>query len=76
MQQLHAKIRDDSPYYHEQMPMAKNNPAWGWPFPVVIKQQPRTKDRDFIVEGGPGGCYTLADVNLFVIDQNNEIQIL
>ncbi len=75
MQQLYAKIKKSSPYYREQMRLAKNNDAWGWPFPVENKHQPKTRDIDYVVQGGPGQIYRLADVNIFIIDLEKEIKI-
>lgn len=72
-QQLYAKIKRSSKYYSKQAPMAKADPQlYGWPFPVSIEKQ---KFGDHVVQGGPGGQYRLSDVNLFVVDNDQEIRI-
>jgi hypothetical protein len=56
MQQLYAKIKKSSKY---------DGQGDGKPFPVTIDG--RGYD-DYLIQGGPGGCYRLGDVNLYVLD--------
>lgn len=62
-QQLHAKIKRTSKYFGQSAPGALFSvfldPACG----------------DYCVQGGPGGQYRLADVNLFVIEDGQELRI-
>ncbi|MEA2115077.1 MAG: hypothetical protein U9P36_06810 [Thermodesulfobacteriota bacterium] len=70
MQQLYAKIKKSSKYFH-QNEMARKNGEF--PFAVEISN---FDDPDlYFVQGGPGGQYRLTDVNLFVKNGSNEIRI-
>lgn len=58
---LFAEIKKSSKYHH-QAQWAKDNPMWGgYPFPVTIAPDPC----GYVVQGGPGGQYRLADVTLY-----------
>jgi len=70
MQQIYAKIKKSSKYYGQNQ-MAKQEGVF--PFPVTITHG---NDPDFyFVQGDPGGSYRLADVNLFVKDNDIDIRI-
>ena len=56
MQQLYAKIKRSSKYFGQ---------GDGTPFEMFIDGSGYD---DYLVLGGPGGCYSLRDVNLFVRD--------
>lgn len=63
-QQLHAKIKRTSRYYGQGAPGAL--------FKVFID----VHQGDYVVQGGPGGQYRLADVNLYVKgDDGRELKI-
>jgi len=72
-QQLYAKIKKSSKHY-SQNDIAKRDPeSWGgFPFPVRIEGVNPT---GYLVQGGPGGQYRLADVNLYVIENGREVRI-
>jgi hypothetical protein len=72
MQQLYAKIKRTSKYSH-QNDWAKAEPSrWGgFPFKVTVIA---TQD-EYCVQGGPGGQYRLADVNLFIVQDGREQKI-
>lgn len=59
--QLFAKIREDSKYHHQIAWCISN--GIGHPFPVRFRA---ALDR-YVLEGGAGGAYRLADVDLFVL---------
>ena len=71
-QQLFAKIKKSSKYFHQNA-FAKNEPgSWGgFPFKVFI--DPRCGD--YCVQGGPGGQYRLTDVNIFIVESGRELRI-
>lgn len=68
MPELYAKIKKNSKYYN-QNGFAKADGEF--PFPVAI----RKSGDGYVVKGGPGGQYRLADVNLFVKEGGSEIRI-
>ncbi len=70
-QQLYAKIKKSSKYYNQNSWAQAEPERWGWPFRVHIIAAPG----DYCVQGGPGGQYRLADVNLYVIDDGREMKI-
>ncbi|NER59723.1 hypothetical protein G3435_06395 [Pseudomonas sp. MAFF212428] len=59
--QLFASIREDSKYHHQIAWCISN--GIGHPFPVRFRA---ALDR-YVLEGGAGGAYRLADVDLFVL---------
>lgn len=63
-QQIYAKIKRNSKYYGQTKP--------GELFAVHIAPQ---SGWEYIVRGGPGGGYRLSDVNLFVVEDGQEIRI-
>lgn len=54
-QQLYASIKRDSEYAHQSDKL----------FPVSVGKPLHSQ---YTVAGGPGGCYRLADVDLFVME--------
>lgn len=63
--QLYAKIKKSSKYFNQNR-LAEMHGEF--PFPVTIdpdKCYDRAGD-DYPVQGGPGGQYRFADVNLFI----------
>lgn len=60
-QQLYARIKKSSKYFGQTKP--------GVLFPVFLDA--RIRD-DYKVQGGPGGQYRLADVNLFVVSEGGD----
>lgn len=71
-QQLYAKIKKSSKYYSQNSFAQKEPERWGgFPFAVRIEGN----CGDYKVQGGPGGQYRLSDVNLYVIDDGEEIRI-
>ena len=71
-QQLYAKVKRNSHYYH-QNDWAKAEPErWGgFPFKVLIDPS----YGDYCVQGGPGGQYRLRDVNIYVVVDGRELRI-
>ena len=63
-QQIFAKIKKSSKYYGQTSP--------GELFAVFIDASMRSEYR---IQGGPGGQYRLADVNLFVVEDGKELRI-
>lgn len=63
-QQLYAKIKRSSKYEYQNKTAEEN--GFGLPFEVDIQTDSGTHSKDYVVKGGPGGQYRLADVNLFV----------
>ncbi len=61
--QLFAKIREDSKYHHQIAWCISN--GIGHPFPVRF----RASLDHYVLEGGAGGAYRLADVDLFVLHE-------
>lgn len=57
-QQLYAKIKRSSKYYGQTGPNEL--------FPVYVE----ARRGEYVVQGGPGGQYRLADVNLFVVGED------
>lgn len=71
-QRLYAKIKKTSQYYHQNETAQKNPERYGCPFRVyIVGGYPG----DCVVQGGPGGRYCLIDVNLYVIEDGQEVQI-
>jgi hypothetical protein len=63
-QQLYAKIKRSSKYYGQT--------EHGALFEVFVEAG---NPAAYLVQGGPGGQYRLADVNLFIVDDGREVQI-
>jgi hypothetical protein len=61
-QQLYAQIKRSSKYYGQTVAKAL--------FPVYVE----ARRGEYVVQGGPGGQYRLADVNLFVAGEDGETQ--
>lgn len=71
-QQIYAKIRPESKYFHQNKSAEMDPDRWGWPFRVRIVGGAQS---DYLVQGGPGGQYRLDDVDLFVIEDGIEVKI-
>lgn len=71
-QQLYAKIRDDSKYSNQNDWAIAEPARWGG-FPFKVRIEPTYGD--YCVQGGPGGQYRLADVNLYVVEDGVELRI-
>ena len=56
---LYAEIKKTSKYYGQG--------TKGEKFPVFVIPEPRGFDAGYVVQGGPGGQYRLADVDLFAV---------
>lgn len=56
---LYAEIKKTSKYYGQG--------TKGEKFPVFVIPDPRGFDAGYVVQGGPGGQYRLADVDLFAV---------
>lgn len=68
MQQLYAKIKKSSKYSGQETYAIRDGV---YPFPVEI-----SKGTDgYVVKGGPGGQYRLADVTLHVLVGDKQIRI-
>lgn len=66
-QQLFARLKKSSKYYHQTKP--------GELFPVLVVPK-SGYDAEYVVQGGVGGQYRLADVNLFVVGEDgSELRI-
>ena len=63
-QQLYAKIKRTSKYYGQG--------EKGALFPVFVEAG---YPEGYMVQGGPGGQYRLADVNLYVVEDGREMRI-
>ena len=63
-QQLYAKIKRSSKYYGQAAPGAR--------FKVFVEAG---NPSAYLVQGGPGGQYRLADVNLFIVQDGREVRI-
>ena len=63
-QQLYAKIKRSSKYYGQG--------ERGALFEVFVEAG---NPAAYLVQGGPGGQYRLADVNLFIVDDGREVRI-
>lgn len=64
MQQLYARIKRSRKYYGQ----GEKNAL----FEVFIDTP---ENWEYVVIGGPGGRYRLADVNLFVVENGREMRI-
>ncbi|WP_312596372.1 hypothetical protein [Stutzerimonas nitrititolerans] len=69
-QQLYAEIKKSSKYA-SQADWAKRE-GRPYPFPVRIASD---GGGDYVVKGGVGGQYRLADVNLFVIENGQKFRV-
>ncbi|WP_287031375.1 hypothetical protein [Pseudomonas sp. UBA6310] len=69
-QQLYAEIKKSSRYAC-QAELCRIN-GYGYPFKVRIVHD---GGGDYVVKGGVGGQYRLADVNLYVIDGDKKIRV-
>lgn len=65
---LYAKIKKSSEYHHQNP--RPDDTVYGLPFEVTIDPDRVHGDKatwdDYCVQGGPGGQYTLADVELYI----------
>lgn len=68
--QLYARIKKSSKYYHQNA-VAKSG-GYGLPFPVEVGPDPFM---GYVIKGGPGGQYTVKDVNLYAIVDGTEIKL-
>ncbi|MBH3422880.1 hypothetical protein [Pseudomonas gessardii] len=68
-QLLYAEIKKSSKYAC-QIEMCRTHPC-GYPFRVSIHED----FGGYVVNGGVGGRYRLADVNLYVINDNGKIRL-
>jgi hypothetical protein len=69
-QQLYAKIKRSSKYEYQNKVAQEN--GYGLPFEVDIDSD----KGGYVVKGGPGGQYQLADVQLFVkCDDGTDLRI-
>lgn len=68
--QLFAEIKKSSKYAY-QVDRARNGP-YGYPFRVGISADGGS---DYIVHGGPGGCYRLSDVNLYAMVDGRKLRV-
>jgi hypothetical protein len=70
MQQLYAKIKRNSKYAHQ------NEQAKGFGHGLPFKVSIVPAFGEYCVQGGPGGQYRLADVQLFIkSDDGKEMRI-
>jgi hypothetical protein len=69
-QQLYAEIKKSSKYA-SQAELCRAN-GYGYPFKVRIVHD---GGGDYVVKGGVGGQYRLADVNLYVIEGDKKIRV-
>ncbi len=69
-QQLYAEIKKSSKYA-SQAAWGKRE-GWPYPFPVRIASD---GGGEYVVKGGPGGQYRLADVNLYVIESGQKFRV-
>lgn len=69
-QQLYAEIKKSSKYA-SQADWAKRE-GWPYPFPVRIASD---GGGEYVVKGGPGGQYRMADVNLYVIESGQKFRV-
>lgn len=69
-QQLYAEIKKSSKYA-SQADWARRE-GWPYPFPVRIASD---GGGDYVVKGGVGGQYRLADVNLYVIEDGQKFRV-
>jgi hypothetical protein len=68
-QQLYAEIKKSSQYAH-QAEWCRNQ-GYGYPFKVRIREA----SDGYVVKGGVGGQYSLADVNLYVLEGGKKIRV-
>ncbi|WP_341785358.1 DUF7673 family protein [Pseudomonas nitroreducens] len=68
--QLFAEIKKSSKYAY-QADRARNG-IYGYPFRVRISADGGS---DYIVHGGPGGCYRLSDVNLYAMVDGRKLRV-
>ncbi len=68
-QQLYAEIKKSSKYAH-QAEWCRNQ-GYGYPFKVRIREA----SDGYVVKGGVGGQYSLADVNLYVLEGGKKIRV-
>ncbi|MBK3461660.1 hypothetical protein [Pseudomonas haemolytica] len=68
-QQLYAEIKTSSKYA-SQIEMCRSHPC-GYPFQVSIHED----FGGYVVNGGIGGRYRLADVDLYVINDSGKIRL-
>lgn len=68
-QQLYASIKKSSKY------AAQNNDATRYGFGLPFKVRIDPAYGDYCVQGGPGGQYRLADVQLYVIVDGVQLRI-
>jgi len=71
-QQLFAKIKRSSKYANQNDWAAAEPKRWGG-FPFKVRIEPAYGE--YCVQGGPGGQYRLADVNLYVVEDGVELKI-
>jgi hypothetical protein len=71
-QQLFAKIKRSSKYYNQNEWAEAEPKRWGG-FPFKVRVDPTYGE--YCIQGGPGGQYRLADVNLFVVEGGRELRI-
>jgi hypothetical protein len=69
-QRLYAEIKKSSKYA-SQIALCRSN-GYGYPFKVRIVYD---GGGDYVVKGGVGGQYRLADVNLYVIEGDKKIRV-
>lgn len=67
MQQLFAKIKRNSKYAYQ------NEHAIGFGYGLPFKVSIVPSFGEYCVQGGPGGQYRLADVQLFIKDDNGAV---
>jgi hypothetical protein len=63
-QQLYAKIKRSSKYFGQ----GEKNAL----FEVFVEAG---SSSEYLVQGGPGGQYRLADVNLYIVEDGREVRI-
>jgi hypothetical protein len=68
-QQLYAEIKKSSKYAC-QVDLCRNSP-YGYPFKVCIVED----FGGYVVKGGIGGQYRIADVNLYVMQDGKKIRL-
>lgn len=68
-QQLYAEIKKSSQYAH-QAEWCRSQ-GYGYPFKVRIREA----SDGYVVKGGVGGQYSLADVNLYVLEGGKKIRV-
>lgn len=71
-QQIYAKIKRSSKYYNQNEWAAAEPKRWGG-FPFKVRVDPAYGE--YCIQGGPGGQYRMADVNLYVVEDGRELRI-